>query len=499
MNQQSKRVGIWIRVSTDIQVKDDSPEHHEQRARMYAQAKGWVVAEVYRLDAISGKTVRDQPEAKRMMQDVKDGTITGLIFSKLARLARNTKELLDFSDFFREQDADLISLAESIDTSTPAGRLFFTIIAAMAQWEREEISARVAASVPIRASLGKSTGGAASYGYKWEGKEFVIDQTEAPIRKLIYELFLTHQRKKRVAAELNAAGYRTRGGAPFSDTTVSRLLRDPSAKGHRRANYTKSLGKGKKWEVKPASEWVVVSCPAIVTEDLWNECNRILDEQEGKRRKPSRTVVHLLAGFVTCTCGKRMYVYHSSKVYECRPCKRRILVSDIDEIYHEYLKGYLTEINPSDYAGTTQADLQTAETLYTTTFAERTKLSKEMEKLLRLRMEDEIDKASFAAEYKPREARLAALDEQLPKLEADIDFRRIQALSADTVLSEAKALYDHWPEMSFEQKRAIVETITSRIEIGTEDIHIELAYSPTLSRKSGKEQRNFKGSLKQST
>jgi len=105
-----KNVGIWIRVSTEDQARGESPEHHLARGKAYALARGWSVKEVYDLAGISGKTVAEQPEAKRMMADVKRGHITGLIFSKLARLARNTRELLDFSDYFRAHNADLVSL-----------------------------------------------------------------------------------------------------------------------------------------------------------------------------------------------------------------------------------------------------------------------------------------------------------------------------------------------------------------------------------------------------
>jgi site-specific DNA recombinase len=288
--EQNKVVGIWIRVSTDDQAKGESPEHHEKRARLYAESKGWEVKTVYHLEALTGKSVMGYAETQRMLTDIKAGAITGLIFSKLARFARNTKELLEFADIFREEDAALISLEEAIDTSTPAGRLFYTMIAAMAQWEREEIVSRIVASIPIRAQEGKHMGGKPSLGYKWEStggraKELIIDEEYAPVRKLLYELFLKHKRKRTVAKMLNEQGYRTRTGSKFTDTTVARLLRDPMAKGVRIAGKTDSMGGKKNYTLRPTEEWHLHACPAIITENLWNECNAVLDKLEKKRTR----------------------------------------------------------------------------------------------------------------------------------------------------------------------------------------------------------------------
>ena len=495
--EKTKRVGIWIRVSTEFQVASESPEHHEQRGRYYAAAKGWEVAELYRLDAISGKSVMDQPETRRMLKDLKSGHITGLIFSKLARIARNTKELLEFSEIFRTEGADLISLSESIDTSTPAGRLFYTMIAAMATWEREEIAERVAASVPIRAQLGKSLGGAASFGYKWEGKALQIDEKESAVRKLIYELFLKYKRKKTTASELNKLGYRTRNGSPFSDTTIDRLIRDPSAKGVRRANYTRSTGEGKKWVIKDQKDWVLTPCPALVSEDVWNECNGILDTQYKKRNKLGPRAVHLLSGYLTCHCGKKMYVYHEAPTYACKNCRTRIAVADIDEIYHSQLKSFLlTDTDMDTYLNQSDTMIQEKKALLSGAKQESATIKKKMDEYVFMRVNKELPPDRFKEYYQPLEERLLQIEKQLPELEAEIDLLRIQFLSSDTVLREAKDLYERWPQLPFEEKRAIVEMITEEIVIDKEDISINFSYIPHTpsSPNGGNKQRNFRGS-----
>ena len=292
-------VGVWIRVSTDDQAKGESPEHHRTRAKAYADLKGYEIREVYDLAGVSGKSVKEHPEAKRMMRDIERGHIKGLIFSKLARFARNTRELLDFAEAFQRNGAALISIEESFDTSTPVGLLFYTIIAAMAQWEREEIGSRVRASVAVRAKLGKPISGVAPFGYEWKDRKLVQHSELAPIRKLAYELFLKHRRKTAVARLLNQSGYRTREGKQWYDTTVTRILTDTSAKGVYYINRMKSLGNWK-GEPKPESEWGTVLCEPLVSEETWNEVNRILDEQKKSAIRPGKSPKHLFTSLLHC-------------------------------------------------------------------------------------------------------------------------------------------------------------------------------------------------------
>jgi site-specific DNA recombinase len=474
--RSAKSVGIWLRVSTEDQARGESPEHHEKRARLYAEAKGWSVREVYHLEAVSGKAVMAHPEGQRMLKDIASRRITGLIFSKLARLARNTRELLDFADVFRDHNADLISLQESIDTSSPAGRLFYTMIAAMAQWEREEIAERVAISVPIRAKLGKQLGGAAPFGYQWKDQQLLPDPTEAPVRKLMYELFAEHQRKKTVARLLNERGYRTRNGSLFSDTTVERLLRDPTAKGLRRANYTKTSDRSKRWMLKPQSDWVLSSVPEIVSEELWTQCNRLLEDRRAKRKPPARKPVYLFAGFATCGCGQRMYVPSNTPKYVCNRCRNKIPIVDLDGIFHEQLKSFV--FSPEEVARyLRQADgvIKEKENLLDTLAGEERAVRREMDKLYALYLADQITKEGFGARYHPLAERLKQLEEEQPKLQAEIDVMKISYLSSDQILSDARDLYTRWPSLPAGEKRHIVEAITERITVGKDEVEIHLS------------------------
>ncbi|MBV9064093.1 MAG: recombinase family protein [Alphaproteobacteria bacterium] len=479
-------MGIWLRVSTEDQVRGESPEVHEKRARMYAEAREWVVREVYRLEAVSGKSVMGHPEAQRMLADIRSGHITGLVFSKLARLARNTRELLEFADEFRAANADMISLHEAIDTGSPAGRLFFTIVAAMAQWEREEIAERVQASVPVRAKLGKPLGGAAPFGYRWKDKKLEPAPGEAPVRKLMYELFAEHRRKKTVARLLNERGYRTRGGAKFSDTTVDRLLRDPTAKGQYRQNYTRTSDRNGSWELKPESDWVYTPVEPVVSEELWAQCNAFL-EQQRSGRKPSRKNVHLFSGFAHCECGAKMYVWAETPKYICPKCRNKIPIADLESCYRDQLSSFLK--SPDQIAAHLEAAndvMREKEALIEAGEAELKRIAAEDEQVYQLYLSGKLSVDGFGERHQPLYERRKQLEDEIPRLQAQLDVMRISATSERATVSEAMDFATRWDQFTPEGKRQLVELITDNIVVGKEEVAINLLYLPAAIETGGK-------------
>jgi site-specific DNA recombinase len=494
VEKKTKNVGIWIRVSTEDQAQGESPENHRKRAEMYIESKGWTVVRVYDLSGVSGKTVIEHPEARAMLADVASGKITGLVFSKLARLARSTKELLDFAEYFEKHGADLVSLAESLDTSTPAGRFFYTLISALAQWEREEISSRVKASVVIRAKMGKTLGGAAPFGYRWEGKKLVPDSLEAPVRKRLFELFLEVKRLKTVAAELNKAGHRTRSGSKFSDSTVRRLIENPTAKGLRRSNYTRSTGDGKHWDLKSPDEWIFTPVEPIVSEDLWAACNAILSTRKNGA-KPQKRAVHLFTSLAFCQCGGTMTVLYQSPNYSCRKCKRRIAVADLEKVFkHELQKFFLSPEDVRQYLEAGNSTLSEKRDLVEAMRAEKARLHVEMDKTYKLYLEERITSEGFGERYRPLEVRQQELSEELPRLQGEADFLAIQHLSSEEIVSEAQDLYGRWDTLLQDEKRGIVENVLERITIGEDSVYIDLFSSPASPQTVVVGQRNLRDS-----
>jgi site-specific DNA recombinase len=479
---EKRRVGIWLRVSTTMQVEQtDSLEHHEARARAYCEAKGWKVEKIYRVEAVSGKVVFNHPTMREMLQDIESGKIDTLVFSSLSRLARNTKQLLEISEIFQKFDASLVSLKESIDTSSPAGRLFFTLLSALATFEAEEVSARVKASIRTRAEMGKTLGGTAPFGYKYVNQRLVIDPKEAPIRKEAFEIFLETQRKKTTARILNEKGYRTRKGAKFTDSTVGRMLTDTVSKGLKRSNYTSSHSDGS-WDLKNPEEWIYTEVPAIVSEELFDKVNHILQTKKAKRKKPTRLPVHPFSGFTYCACGSKMRVLSSTpNKYTCPDCRAKINKEDLEHIYKEQLKNFmLSPKKMEDYLLQANEVIEDKEKQLDILEEEKSKISKEAKKLYDLYMHDALTIDGFKRSNEPLDARLIELETTIPTLEAEISLIKQQILDESEIHYNSQSLYEKWDSFSHEDKIQIITNLTDRITIHRDEVEIQLHFIPSL-------------------
>ncbi len=149
----STRVAIYARVST----RDQNCELQLADLEAMATARGFEVAGRYIDQGISGAQER-RPELDKLMADASRGKFQTVAVWKFDRFARSLKHLIVSLEEFRALGVDFISYREAVDTSTPAGKMLFSVIGAMAEFERELIRERVAAGLARAKSKGVRLG-----------------------------------------------------------------------------------------------------------------------------------------------------------------------------------------------------------------------------------------------------------------------------------------------------------------------------------------------------
>ena len=233
----------YIRVSTAKQADQGvSLEAQEEALRSYCKTYGLNMVEVIADRGVSAKTLRREGML-RLLRLVEAGEVAAVVIYKLDRAFRSIRDALGVIWDFERRGVELHSVMEKLDTTTPVGRFARTILVALGELEREQISERTREA--LRATKGSNGGnalldhrmkrgllvvGQAPYGYQWvqpplgKKKALVQDVGEMELVKTVQELRGEGLSARGIAKELNRREIHPRRGKFWHATQIQRIL-----------------------------------------------------------------------------------------------------------------------------------------------------------------------------------------------------------------------------------------------------------------------------------
>jgi DNA invertase Pin-like site-specific DNA recombinase len=220
-----KAIG-YVRVSTDKQA-DHGVSLEAQAAKIRAMA---VVHGAELIDIIvdGGESAKSLQRSgmERLLRLVEGKQIHAVIVAKLDRLTRSVKDLCTLLERFERRSVALISVAESLDTSSAAGRLVLNIMTAVSQWEREAIGERTRDALNHKRGRGERVGNI-PFGSRLaaDGEHLEPEPQEVATVSEIRSLRQQGATMRGIAATLNERAHRTRRGTPWRLESVARVLK----------------------------------------------------------------------------------------------------------------------------------------------------------------------------------------------------------------------------------------------------------------------------------
>ncbi len=280
------KVADYGRVSTD---KSDQINSLENQVKYFDDmingVKSWRHVASYSDEGISGTQVYKRENFLRMIEDARLGKIDLILTKEVSRFARNTIDSIRYTQLLLKYGVIVFFISDNINTIYPDSEFRLTLMASMAQDEVRKLSERVKFGIKRSIKDGK-VGGGGLYGYIKRNCALVINEKEAIAVKMLYSLYATGEYGfKRISEILASEGFLTKKGKMFSDTTLKKMLKNPRYKGWYTANMSEVEDyKTHKKRVKPKSEWIIYKdesgrIPAIVTEEIWNKANEVLEKR----------------------------------------------------------------------------------------------------------------------------------------------------------------------------------------------------------------------------
>lgn len=215
----------YARVSTDKQAdRGVSLEAQAERIRAMATVQGVELAELI-VDAGESAKSLHRPGMARLLALVDAGAVQTVIIHKLDRLTRSVADLAELLKRFERKGVSLVSISDSLDTKTAAGRLVLNLLVSVSQWEREAIGERTRDAMRHKRAIGERVG-TLPYGYRADADgRLMPEPAEQTVLAAIRRHAAAGLSLRAIAVELTASGFTTRRGTPWRFQYVAAALR----------------------------------------------------------------------------------------------------------------------------------------------------------------------------------------------------------------------------------------------------------------------------------
>ena len=284
------RVTFYARVSTDRYEQLNSLENQVTYfSNFIKEQENWTFVEGYVDEGISGTSVKKREDFLRMVDDAKKKKFDLILTKEISRFSRNTLDSIKYTQELLSNGVGVHFLSDNINTFQPDSELRLTIMSSIAQEEIRKLSERVRFGYKRSVEKGIVPGSNNIYGYTKNKGKLVIDEEQAKFIRLIFETYVSENiGVYRLGFKLfDEYGVTNYSGKPIAGTVIKNIIRNPKYKGyfcaHKETTVDYHDRKRKRFK---RDEWIVYkdneTCPPIVSEELWDKANEILDVRSKK-------------------------------------------------------------------------------------------------------------------------------------------------------------------------------------------------------------------------